>query len=150
MTKTEIHTNVTTALELFLKENKVAQAKVDGLMAIIDEHLKPKTSGSTNPPILNEDGSIKEAYCRFHQRYEPIEDMVISKGKSKGYCKAGISIWNRNSKKIKDLQAKSSDALDNDNLELAKKASKEAKELKARLNDPKSFDYENDWKAFNA
>ena len=33
--------------------------------------------------------------------------------------------------------------------ELAKKLGDEANELKAKLNDPKSYDAEADWKAFN-
>ncbi len=151
MTKTELHSNVTDAVRAFLEANKIAQGKQDGLLAILDDHLKPKNGGGAiHPPKLDEDGEIVEAYCRFHERYEAIGDMVVSRGKSKGYCKASISIWNRNNKKIKDLQAKSSDALEKDDLEEAKKASQEARELKTKLNSSESFDYDNDWKAFNA
>ena len=149
MNKTELYQAVTNDLQAFFDANKIARAKQEGLLNIIDEYLKPKSSGSTNPPKLDKDGNIIEAYCRFHQRYEKVEDMVISNGKSKGYCKAGISIWNKRQKTIKQLQAQVTECIDNDDFEKAKELSNEVKELKATINEPSTFNYDDDWEAFN-
>ena len=150
MNKTELYTAITTDLGTFLNNNKIPISKQEGLLNIIDNYLKPKSSGSINPPKLDEDGNIIEAYCRFHQRYEKVEDMVISTGKSKGYCKASISIWNKRQKTIKQLQAQVTECIDNDDFEKAKELSNEVKELKATINEPSTFNYEDDWVVFNA
>ena len=149
MNKTELYTAITTDLVTFLNNNKIPISKQEGLLNIIDEYLKPKSSGSINPPKLDKDGNIIEAYCRFHQRYEKVEDMVISTGKSKGYCKASISIWNKRQKTIKQLQAQVTECIDNDDFEKAKDLSNEVKELKTTINEPSSFNYDNDWEVFN-
>ena len=149
MNKTQLHQAVTSDLQEFFKEHKIPTTKQEGLLNIIDEYLKPKSSGAINPPKLDKDGNIIEAYCRFHQRYEKVGDMVTSNGKSKGYCKAGISNWNKRQKTIKQLQAQVTGYIDEDDFEKAKKLSNEVKELKETINDPKTFDYDADWEAFN-
>ena len=149
MNKTELHQAVTNDLQAFFDANKIAVSKQEGLLNIIDEYLKPKSSGSTNPPKLDGDGNIIEAYCRFHQRYEKVEDMVMSNGKPKGYCKASISIWNKRQKTIKQLQAQVTECIETDDFEKAKKLSNEVKELKATINEPSTFNYDDDWEVFN-
>ena len=94
MTKTQTWVEV----QKLLENNKASKA----LKEALEELLAPKSAGSmANPPKLDKDGNIVEAYCRFHQRYEKVEDMVVSQGKSKGYCKASISLWNKTNAKIK-------------------------------------------------
>jgi len=149
MTKKELHTQVRTQIdELLNTQPKLSKAFKESLVKIIDTNLAPKQGGggSQNPPKLDEDGNIVEAFCRFHQRYEAAEAMVISNGKSKGYCKAGISAWNKNQTKVKSLEAEALKAISEGDIETAQAKSKEAKETKESL----VYDYEADWETFNS
>jgi len=151
LTKTQVYSNVVSEVEELLKNSKISKKFQDELYGILDNYLKPKNSegSSQHPPILNEDGTIKEAYCRFHQRYEPGENMVMSKGKSKGYCKASISLWNKTNSEIKKLESKAVESMSNGEFEEAQKFAKEAKELKDNFNKPEFYDYDRDWSNFN-
>lgn len=150
MTKTETYNNVTEALEALFGSTKIAKGVQYKLLDIIDENLKPKVSSSKYPPKLDKDGNIIEAWCRFHQQYEVAEDMVMSKGKSKGYCRASISLWNSTSKNIRDLEGSLGALIKERKFDEVAKISEQAEELKAKLNDPSSFDYDRDWKSFRA
>jgi len=87
---------------------KMSKAAMEQLITIIDTNLKPKAGGgsSKNPLILNEDGTIEQAYCRYYQAYFPPDEMVISKGKSKGYSKVAIGHWNKAQRLVKKLTEK--------------------------------------------
>ena len=143
-TKTELHTAVVAEVTTLLATTKVTKAFSESLMLILSNHLAPKSGGSANSPILDEEGNIVEAYCRFHKRYEIAENMVISQGKSKGYCKAGISAWNRNQSKVKALESEALAAMTKGNFEDAQAKSVEAKVLKDTL----EYDYDADWASF--
>jgi len=56
-----------------------------------------------HPDILNEDGSLKKAWCRYMEAYYPVEEMTVSKGKSKGASKQALAVWNKTQKLIKNL-----------------------------------------------
>lgn len=141
MTKTKLWEEV----QKLLADNK-ASAK---LTSALQELLSPKTAASQNPPKVDKDGNITHVYCRFHKQYEPVANMVMSGGKSKGYCKASISLWNKMNSNIKKLNAQVTEAIEAGDMDKAQKVTKEAQSLKAKLNDPKTFDYDRDWATFN-
>lgn len=144
LNKSEIYTNVVTSVTELLESSKTTKAFRTELLSILEINLAPKSSGSINPPILNDEGEIVEAYCRFHQRYEKVEDMVISNGKSKGYCKAGISRWNKNQTKVKSLDSEALAAMTDGDFDTAQAKALEAKETKESL----TYDYDADWAEF--
>lgn len=150
MSKVEIYTTITNEVEELFATNKVSKEFKEALRALLDTHLKPMKAGSKsdNPSYVNEEG-ISMHFCRFHQVYEAEENMVMSKGKSKGYCKASIAKWTKIGKEIEKLESASTTALLADNIEQAKEFSAEAKKLREVRNDPTSFNYEEDWAAFN-
>lgn len=136
--------NVWAQVEAILTSNKVKANVIDELKNI----LAPKSGGtSLNPP--KEIDGVMHHFCRFHQTYYAESDMVMSQGKSKGYCKAAISKWNKINAQIKKTESSAVGAVCKGDFELAKKLSDEANALKLALNDPKSYDAEADWKAFN-
>ena len=156
MTKTEIYNKVSADVLELIEGSNLSKANQAKLMSIIDDNLKPKSGGgTTNPPKLvfpeGEDSidGVMNHYCRFHNQYEPEENMVMSKGKSKGYCRASISKWNKTNSEIKKLQATASELMEDDDFAAAKEVVLMAKELKANLNNPEFYDFEADWANFN-
>lgn len=136
--------NVWAQVEAILASHKVKTIVVDELKSI----LAPKTGGSVSNPSYVQDG-ITMHYCRFHKQFEAEQDMVMSVGKSKGYCKASISLWNKTNAQIKRLEASAVGELTRDNIDKAKELSNEAKALGERLNDPEFYNYDKDWAMFN-
>ena len=143
-----------TKLEVWNSVQSILQAQIgkkltSEVVAQIEDLLAPKSGGgvSINPPKMIDD--VMHYWCRFHERYEADVDMVMSQGKSKGYCKASISKWNKVNSQIKKLESQAVGAIVNDKLEEAQKLSQEAKALKETLNLPASYDYDLDWKMFN-
>ena len=145
MTKTELWTSVVNTIidneELFKK------GKSNEFLELLKPLLEPKSGGGTiNPPKETEEGTMY--YCRFHKQYELQEHMVMSQGKSKGYCKASISKWNKTNSTIKKLNSQSVELMAQDNFEEAKTIAQEVQELKNNLNNPEFYDYEQDWLDF--
>lgn len=151
LTKAQVWTNVQTQVEELLSNSKVSKKFSEELLNILEANIAPKAGGGTslNPPKLDKDGNIVEAYCRFHQQYEPVENMVMSNGKSKGYCKASMSLWNKTNAKIKKLDSEAVDAMSDADFDKAQKIAKEAKELKDNFNKPEFYDFDKDWAEFN-
>lgn len=139
MTKTETWKQVQALLVEQKASKKLTQA--------LEELLAPKSSSSTNPP-KEIDGTM-HYYCRFHQAYEPQEDMVMSAGKSKGYCKASISKWNKMNASIKKLNDQAVCAMSEGQMEDAQECAKQSEAIKAKLNNPESYDIVQDWADFN-
>ena len=149
MTKAQLWTNVQNQVNELLMASKVSKKFSEELLSILELNLAPKSGGSSiNPPKLDEDGNIVEAWCRFHQRYEIVENMVISKGKSKGYCKASISLWNKTMATIKKLDSEAVDAMANGDFDKAQEIAMKSKELKDNFNKPEFYDYDRDWANF--
>lgn len=125
-----------------------AQAKLPkGLQEALELILKPKSGGgSTNEPKMID--GVMHYYCRFHQEYEAEEKMVMSAGKSKGYCKASISVWNKRNSALKRKEAEISELVMAGDFEQAKECSTELQAMKAELNDPKTYDIVADWNIF--
>jgi len=152
LNKTQVYTNVVAQINALLEGSKVSKKFQEELLNIIDANIAPKSGGgsSTHPPKLDEDGNIVEAYCRYHQRYEGVDNMVMSQGKSKGYCKASISLWNKTNSTIKRLDSEAVDAMSAGDFDKAQKIAQESKELKDAFNAPEFYDYDRDWANFNA
>jgi len=127
--------NVWTQVQELLVANKAKPALVEALEAI----LAPKQAGgSINPPMMIDD--VMHYYCRFHQVYEPETNMVMSAGKSKGYCKASISVWNKRNTTIKKLEAEISELVVLGDFEQAKMCSDELVEAKKLVIKPDLYD----------
>ena len=148
MTKAQVYHNVTKEVEELLSSSKVDNGVTIKVLDILKEYLAPKAATQLYPPKLNDNGEIVEAYCRFHQRYEPIEDMVVSKDKPKGYCKASISLWNKTNAQIKKLDKEAVDAMVLGDFDKAQELANKSKELKEKLNSPDLYNYEIDWAVF--
>jgi len=116
------------------------------------ELLEPKNGGgnSQHPPKLDKDGNIIEAWCKYHECYEPINNMVVSNGKSKGYCKAASSKSNRLRKLSKEMDAKVVMLTLDGDFEGAQEMATKAKELSEKRNSPEMYNLEEDWKVYNA
>lgn len=119
-----------------------------GLYEALEAILAPKTSGgSSNPPKMID--GVMHYFCRFHQAYEPESKMVMSSGKSKGYCKASISVWNKRNSAIKRKEAEISELVMAGDFTQAQECTVELKAMKDELNDPKSYSLEVDWATFD-
>ena len=150
MSKKETWNNVKVAVQDLLEtQPKLSNKFKDSLWDILTSNLEPKGSTSLYPPKLDDEGNIVESWCRFHKRYEVIEDMVISKGKPKGYCRASISKWNKTNSNIKKLDSEAVEAMSEGNFEEAQEIALKSKELKGLLNSPDYYDYDEDWANFN-
>ena len=137
--------NVWAQVEAILTSNKVKASVIDELKNI----LAPKSGGtSLNPP--KEIDGVMHHYCRFHQAYEAESGMVMSVGKSKGYCKAAISKWNKTNANIKRMESEAVGAMCKSEFERAKALSEEISLMKSRLNDPSEYNIDDDWASFNA
>lgn len=132
----------------FLSTQKVSgNFKAELLELLTNELTKQPTTRSTNPPKKLDDQMWY--FCRFHNRYENEAQMVISNNKSKGYCKASISLWNKRNSAIKKLNEQMA------NLALAgqtipSELLSQLTTMKEELNDVASYDYDRDWFEFNS
>jgi len=151
LSKSKLWDKVQGEVNELLTNSKVSKKFQEELMTLLETNLAPKSGGgsSAHPPILNEDGTIKEAWCRYHQRYYPADKMVISNGKSKGYSKAAIAKWNKAQRTIKDYEAKAVEAMAKGDFDEAQKLSKLAVTLKADCLKPEYYDPEKDWEEFS-
>jgi hypothetical protein len=136
-------TNTWEAVQEVLANNKHNKALYEALEAIL---APKKGGGSTNAPKLI-DGEM-HYFCRFHQAYEPESKMVMSSGKSKGYCKASISVWNKRNSAIKRKEAEISELVVAGDFTQAQECTVELKEMKEGLNNPETYDIVVDWTNF--
>ncbi|MGE4420533.1 MAG: hypothetical protein AB7D38_11995 [Sulfurimonas sp.] len=151
MSKTEIFTTVSAAAEELFNNLKVKDNVRQAFMQMLEENLKPKKAGSVsfNPPVYDEELDCMTYFCRFHQRYEAENNMVMANGKSKGYCKASIAKWTKAGKIISKKEAEVTQLLLKGEVERAKELVAEVEQLKLVRNEPTSFNFEEDWAAFD-
>ena len=123
--------------------------KTELLELLANELNAKQPSRVTHPPRVDANG-LTSYWCRWHERYEVADHMVISNNKSKGYCKASISLWNKRNSAIKKLNSQVAEAVGSSQFELATELNNQVEQLKAELNDPATFDYDRDWAAFNS
>ena len=136
MNKTELVSAITDIAKSF----KVAPEALDRIIELVG----PQASGSrsVNPPKLDKDGNIVEAYCKYFQRYLPAEQMVISNGKSKGYSKIACAEVNARRKAIVQKEGELSNLILGGKVEEAKKLAKDLEVEKSKLNSPEAYDYD--------
>ena len=106
---------------------------------LINNYIKPKKTGggvSKFPPIVNPETGLTEYYCRYYQAYVAETDIVMSKGKSKGYSKKAIAVWNKTRRYIANLKNHYLDIEDVEQL-IATKA--RIKELEKLVNQPSFY-----------
>ena len=133
MNKTELYTAMTTDLETIKSNNKIPAKAIEALEAMLVTYIKPKTSSIKHPPLENGD-----LYCRYTQKYYPEAEMVMSKGKSKGYSKVGIALWNKAQRTLQKWSMQYADIEDITGTE-ARELGAKIKGLKAIANDPEAF-----------
>ena len=146
--KTQLWINIQSQVNELLETSKVSKTFKDELIKLLEANLAPKAGGgiSTNPSKIID--GVMHHYCRFHQRYEVEDRMVMSQGKSKGYCKASISLWNKTNSEIKKLDSQAVDAMSSGDFDSAQEIAKRAKGLKDSFNNPEFYDYDRDWASF--
>ena len=109
---------------------------------IIEQQSVERGFSTMNLP--KEIDGVTHYYCRYTAKYYPIEQMIVSNGKSKGYSKIGISAWTKVNTHIKKLSAAIANAIRNDDIDAAKKLSDVVEKVKLKLNDPQSYQKYND------
>ncbi len=137
-------TNVWSQVQEVLAANKAKPALVEALEAL----LAPKQGGgSTNPPMMID--GVQHYWCRFHSRYEPETNMVMSNDKSKGYCRAAISAWNKRNTAIKKLEKEIGELIIAGDMDQARECSEELKAAKDQISNYSTYDFDADWAVFN-
>ena len=149
-TKTQAYEAIINDVNTLVANTKVSKAFQEQLFNLLSMHLAPKTGGgvSSNPP--KEIDGIMHYFCRYHQTYEIADNMVMSQGKSKGYCKAAIAKWNKAQRSINKLESEATQAILASDLETAQTKSAQARELEELKNKPEYYNLEIDWAEFNA
>ena len=142
-TKAQMWANVKEEVSTLVETHKVSKGFKSELLTLLETHLAPKTGGGIQHPPKEVNGEL-HYWCRFYERYLPEADMVMSKGKSKGYSKSAISRWNKANNKIKKLESEAVKAMGSGNFEKAQKIAQEAEELRKVFNTPEYYDYERD------
>ncbi len=130
-----------------IKTHKVSAKTAEALELL----LAPKAGGgvSEHPPKTDDKGNITESWCKYHEQYEVISNMVVSNDKPKGYCKAAASKSNRLRNESKLLDAKVISQMADGDMEAAQKTAIEAKALSTQINHPSKYDFKKDWESFN-
>lgn len=118
------------------------------LVERINELENATSSRSSNPP--KEIDGVVHYFCRYHQQYEPEHNMVMSGGKSKGYCKAGNKVWQSMYSQIKKLKVRIAELYVADKAKEAAVLSENVRKLELDLNSVNSYNYELDWGNYNA
>jgi len=149
MKKVELFDKVNKSVLEVLNNNKVDKSVQAELLEVLRQHLEPKGSGgnSLHPPM--EIDGVMNYYCRWHQKYYPEEFMVMSKGKSKGYCKAAISKWNKTNSEIKKLESEAVKLMSSGNFDKAQEVALASRTLKDNFNKPEFYSQKEDWEVFN-
>ncbi len=144
MTKSQLWTEVQTTIAGYEFEGS------EDLVAELAKFLAPKkAAGSEHPPVLDDKGKITEAWCRYHQTYEPAGDMVISGNKSKGYCKAAASVSNARRKSVQSKQLEALKIM-GDDIVRAQELVVEAEAIEPTVNGYEFYDLKADWAEFNS
>ena len=132
-----------------INSTDIKEETKESLINSLAELLAPKRAHSAHPPLLDEEGNPTDYWCRYHQEYEPVKDMVLNaKGESKGYCKAASAISN---KRRKLVQTKRLEALRimGDDIVKAQELVKEADAIEPTINNPEYYNLAEDWEEFN-
>jgi hypothetical protein len=148
--KTQTWLTLQSEVNELLDNSKVPATFKSALMQLLEANLAPKQGGGVaiNPP--KEIDGVMHYYCRYHQQYEAEGNMVMSQGKSKGYCKASISVWNKANSDIKKFDSDAVKAMASGDFDKAQEIALKCKDLRDSFNNPSFYDYNRDWASFNA
>lgn len=92
-----------TELKALLADSGLKGKAIQEALSMIDDiQLKQFTSRQRVDTTTDENGNTLY-WCRYHKKYYLQEDMVFSNGKSKGYSKSAIAVWNKNNQRCKNL-----------------------------------------------
>lgn len=139
MTKLQIREMIETVLANHKHSKALATELLDA--------FESKASGSQNPP--QEIDGVMNYWCKFHKRYEVIDNMVMTKdGASKGYCKAGISSWTKQMNESKKMETASMEFLSKGEIKEAQEAATSAITIRDTAKDYDTYDYKEDWENF--
>lgn len=133
-------------IEAITKYPAINDKAQNEILETLAEHLAPKKKPMKPPKEID---GVVHYYCRYHDTYEPVNNMVMSNNKSKGYCKAAISKWNKANMQIKRWGQVITKLLANGEMEKATKISIDSENLKKLFNKPEYYNLEEDWKEFN-
>lgn len=102
----------------FLETNK--NKKVSTLLPEIYEMTKQKANAKTF--LTNENNEVYAIYCYYHKQWELLEEVPYGKKASSttGFntmCKAGVSAWTRQNRKIKQVGDEVLDLLERGEIE---------------------------------
>lgn len=126
MTKTQLWNEV----EILLSQHKVSKE----FKSKLEDLIKPKSGGGVVQfPSIEKDGKLYH-YCRYSSLYVEESQMVMSKGKSKGYSKKAIAKWTKYGKDIKALEHEAMKLLLDKKFEEGTNKSNEADKLKEDRN----------------
>lgn len=145
MTKNELYTNVSNLMAEFETQFK-SKKSFEQFKVEIDNLIKPKTGGGVVqfPMITIVDEETKEEtryhYCRYTTYYIPEDEIVMSNGKSKGYSKKAIGLWNKMGRDAKALNDEAMKLLLSKDLENGTLKAQEADALKDARNKSESYD----------
>lgn len=121
MTKTKLFETVMELCQTHKANKKLTSA--------LEELLKPKTGGGVVQYPMIVDNDINYHYCRYTGYYLPESEMVMSKGKSKGYSKKAIAKWTKIGRDAKALEAEAMKLLLAKDFEAGTAKNNEAEEL---------------------
>ena len=124
------------ALQQIVKACGAKKELADKIIADAMAQSTERVGFSVNPP--KEIDGVMHYFCRFTQTYHSEDKMVLSNGKSKGYSKAAISVWNKINAEIKKEQALIADAImksEEPNNDVVARLEK----LKSALNNPSTY-----------
>lgn len=115
-------------LEGITKVQGLTDAQISALTALVKAEMKVGTTSETYPP-KDVDG-VLHYYCSRTKHYFPIEDMITTKeGESKGYSKVSQEKLTEVNARIKELNAKAMDALNDGETDTAMQFGHESKAL---------------------
>lgn len=137
--------------QIFEIINEIEAKSVKDFKAQLINNINEKAIASnktSNPP--KEIDGVVHYFCRYHQQYEPEHDMVMSNGKSKGYCKAGNKVWQSMYLQIKKLKIRIAELYTNQQEQEASILVENVRKLELSLNSVNSYNYELDWRNYNA
>ena len=132
LNKTQIWNEVTSILEdVKFKSN----AEKESAIARFEALLKPKSGGGASERPIYTIGGEEYKYCRFTDRYWPLEDLVYqndelrAQKRDKGYSKIGMSLWSKGQKHLKALGDDITKAVMAGDMEKSQTIAQELKEI---------------------
>jgi len=139
MKKSELYTKTNELLAQFEAQFK-SKKSFEEFKSQIDELLKPKSGGGVVQYPMIVDNDINYHFCRYSNYYLPESEIVMSKGKSKGYSKKAIALWTKIGRTAQELNNEAMKLLLSGDVEAGKSKAEEAEKLKVDRNKTSMYD----------